>query len=437
MTAIECSGISKLYRIYHSPSKLLLELLTFRRRTYHQDFHALRDVSFEIHQGESVALLGQNGSGKSTLLQIVAGILTPTAGDLRVDGRVAALLELGSGFNPDFTGRDNALLGISLLGIVGSEASTVYRQVIEFADIGEFVDQPVRIYSSGMAVRLAFAVAIHCKPEILLVDEALSVGDLAFRTRCFQKVAELRGRGVTLVLVSHSAAEAKQFCDRAIWLDQGALKQVGPAERVVDEYLAAMTERDARYAVRHHEVSDPVLACEVEESAGRFFSLPERAGASCAKGAITGLALLSDRGYPVSHMEALQPIHLKIRIQAKQDLKQPTVGFVIRNHMGMIFSGSDTDLELCTLPSLAGGECLMVSFRITPPELYRASLAISVFLSDGGNEMCDVVDNAFVVQMLSTGKVVYGQLHVPSEVKVHTHRHAVISRDETNAVDVV
>lgn len=391
-----------------------MELLTFRNRSYHRDFHALRNVSFEIQHGESVALLGENGSGKSTLLQIIAGILPVTGGRIEVNGRIAALLELGSGFNPEFTGRDNVLLGASLLGVPGSEIEAVYRRVVEFADIGDFIKQPVRTYSSGMAVRLAFAVAIHCRPEILLVDEALSVGDLAFRQRCFQKIAELRQSGVTLILVSHSAAEAKQFCERAIWLESGEVRQVGPSDRVVEEYLATMAEKDARYALRHNETDDrekpdPSLA----------FEIPESHQTESGKGRITGLALLDDRGHPVSHLEAFRPVTLTARIRANRDFSQPVVGFVVRNHLGFPFLGTDTKLEACDLPPMRAGESLIVSFRITPPEFYAANLAFSVYLSKGGGELCDLVENAIAAQMLRAGSLVYGYLHVPCAVEVH------------------
>ena len=435
--AIACSGISKIYRIYDSPARLLLELLTFRRQSYHRDFHALTGVSFEIQRGESVALLGENGSGKSTLLQIVAGILQATEGQIQVNGRIAALLELGSGFNPEFTGRDNVLLGASLLGIPGSEIEEVYRRVIEFADIGDFISQPVRTYSSGMAVRLAFAVAIHCRPEILLVDEALSVGDLAFRLRCFQKIAELRQSGVTLVLVSHSAAEAKQFCERAIWLESGSLRQIGPSDRVVEEYLATMAEKDAQYAVRHHETGDLEKTNQAP-----VFTVPngrrtENEETGSRAGTITGLALLDDKHCPVSHLEVFRPVHLTIRIRANRDLDHPVVGFLVRNHLGFALFGTDTNLETCDLAPMGAGESRIVSFRITPPELYAANLAFSVYFSNGSGEQCDAAENAMAVQMLGAGSVVYGYLHVPCEVEVHQNHGRTGQTMELSPVNVV
>ena len=435
--AIACSGISKAYRIYDSPGQLLRELLTFRRHIYHREFHALRNVCFEIQRGESVALLGENGSGKSTLLQIVAGILTPTSGDLQVNGRIAALLELGSGFNPEFTGRENVLLGASLLGTPGSEIEQVYRRAVEFADIGDFINQPVRTYSSGMAVRLSFAVAIHCKPEILLVDEALSVGDLGFRQQCLQRIDELRRSGVTLILVSHSAAEAKQFCERALWLDAGTLRQAGPSDRVVDEYLATMAEKDARYALRHRGAEKTGMTDDAPDpKAAPMFEIPESHRTGSGAGRITGLALLNDKQCPVSHMEAFRPVNLVVRIQAVRDLQEPVVGFIVRNHLGMTFSGSDTALEACDLPSLHAGDGISVSFRITPPEFYAANLSFSVYLNEGPGELCDLVENAMSIQMLSMGRPVYGYLHVPCGVEVYRNHAENRQNSELSAVDV-
>lgn len=429
-TAIECSGISKIYQIYDSPAKRLLELVTLRRLAYHRDFHALRDVSFEILGGESVALLGENGSGKSTLLQIIAGILTPTSGRLHVSGRVAALLELGSGFNPEFTGRDNVLLGASLLGISGAEIEGLYERIVEFAGIGDFIHQPVRTYSSGMAVRLAFSVAIHCQPEILLVDEALAVGDLAFRQQCLQKMEELRQNGVTLILVSHSAAEAKQFCERAIWLDAGTVRQIGPSDRVVEEYLGAMAEKDARYLVRHHQRGEGDISENPQSPQSDFLTpIAEGQRPGSGKGRITGLALVDDRQRPVNYMEAFGPINLVVAIHAIADLSEPVVGFTVRNHMGMTFFGTDTGLEGSDLLSMTAGDSFTVSFRITPPELYAANLSFSVYLNEGREPamaVCDLIECAFPVQMLSTGLPVYGYLHVRCETNVYLNECAAV-----------
>ena len=198
-------------------------------------------------RGETFCIIGENGSGKSTLLQMVAGILQPTSGSLTVNGRVSALLELGAGFNPEFTGRDNVYLNGSILGLTTRQIDQRYKDIEDFAEIGEFINQPVKTYSSGMVVRLAFAVAINVDPEILLVDEALAVGDIYFRQRCMRKVHELRTRGITILFVSHAIADVKAIGDRALWLEHGRMREIGETDRVVAKYLAAMVEKDSAY----------------------------------------------------------------------------------------------------------------------------------------------------------------------------------------------
>ncbi|HLH31991.1 MAG TPA: ABC transporter ATP-binding protein, partial [Terriglobia bacterium] len=250
--AVEFSRVSKSYSIYASPGDRLKELATFNQRSFHRDYWALRDISFEVERGETFCIVGENGCGKSTLLQICAGILQPTSGTALVNGRVAALLELGSGFNPEFSGRDNVYLNGAILGLSAKEMDKRFAEIEAFAEIGDFIHQPVKTYSSGMTVRLAFAVAIHLDPEILLVDEALSVGDVYFRQRCMRKVHELRSRGVTILFVSHSTGDVKAIGDRAMWLDHGRMVAIGQTDIVVSKYLAAMAEKDASY--QEHEV---------------------------------------------------------------------------------------------------------------------------------------------------------------------------------------
>ena len=223
-SVVDFRGVSKSYPIYSSPSDRLKELLFLNRKTFHRDFWALHDISFNIRRGETFCVIGENGSGKSTLLQIIAGILQTTKGQATVHGRVAALLELGSGFNPEFSGRDNVYLNGAILGLSRKEMDRKFSEIERFAEIGDFIDQPVKTYSSGMAVRLAFAVAIHVDPEILLVDEALAVGDIYFRQRCMRKVHELRERGITIVFVSHAIGDVKSIGDRAMWLNAGRLR---------------------------------------------------------------------------------------------------------------------------------------------------------------------------------------------------------------------
>src|SRR5579872_4751077 len=233
MHAVRFENVSKSYPIYDAPGDRLKELVTFNRLEFHRNFWALHDASFEVRRGETFCVIGENGSGKSTLLQLVAGILQPSSGTVAVEGRVSALLELGAGFNPEFTGRDNVYLNGSIMGLSTREIDARYKDIEEFAEIGDFIDRPVKTYSSGMALRLAFAVAINVDPEILIVDEALAVGDAYFRHRCMRRVQELRARGLTIIFVSHSMADVKAIGDRALWLRHGQAVAIGNVETVV------------------------------------------------------------------------------------------------------------------------------------------------------------------------------------------------------------
>jgi lipopolysaccharide transport system ATP-binding protein len=234
--AISVKNLSKKYRLYDSPQHRLKEALHPFRKKYHRDFWALKDVSFEIRKGETVGIVGRNGSGKSTLLQIICGILQPSEGEALVRGRISALLELGAGFNPEFTGRENVYMSGAVLGFAREEMDHRFADIAAFADIGDFVDQPVKTYSSGMYVRLAFSVSINVDPEILIVDEALSVGDEAFQRKCFSRINDFKKRGKTILFVSHAASTIVELCDRAVLIDQGELLLSGLPKTVVSRY---------------------------------------------------------------------------------------------------------------------------------------------------------------------------------------------------------
>jgi lipopolysaccharide transport system ATP-binding protein len=233
---IDVRNISKAYRIYAKPADRLKQAFAWGRRQYFHEFWALRNVSLQVRRGEAVGIVGRNGSGKSTLLQIIAGTLAPTEGVAAVSGRVAALLELGSGFNPEFTGRENVFLNSAILGLSEEETRNKYDEIVRFADIGEFIDQPVKVYSSGMCARLAFAVAIHVDADVLIVDEALSVGDEAFQRKCFARLEQLRKAGGTILFVSHSAGAVIELCDRAVLLDAGQRLLTASPKAAIQQY---------------------------------------------------------------------------------------------------------------------------------------------------------------------------------------------------------
>ena len=422
MNAVEFQAVSKSYSIYDSPGDRLKELLSLNRLKCHKDFWALHDVSFEVQRGETFCLIGENGSGKSTLLQMVAGILHPTSGSLAVNGRVAALLELGAGFNPEFTGRDNVYLNGSILGLTTRQIDQCYKDIEEFAEIGEFINQPVKTYSSGMVVRLAFAVAINVDPEILLVDEALAVGDLYFRQRCMRKVHELRTRGITILFVSHAIADVKAIGDRALWLEHGRIREIGETDRVAAKYLAAMVEKDSAYLMlkgapaRAHTGSQ-VRAPEIVE---HIPNVDHRYGDGRAE--ILGIAVLDAQGDPVHLLQPSQRVTVRISVRAHAGIPRPIVGFMMRNHLGIDFSGTNTAREGYDLPAMTPDDVYTVDFHLEMPELYPASFSFSPAIADGtllGYTMCDWIDNAIALQMGHSPGEIYGFLRLPCRVEVN------------------
>lgn len=415
-------NVSKSYPLYSRPSDRLKELLSFGRRVYHQPFWALRAITFEVYRGETFCIIGENGAGKSTLLQLAAGILRPTSGRVEINGRVSALLELGTGFNPEFTGRENIYLNASILGYRPSEIEAKYRAIADFAEIGDFIDQPVKTYSSGMVVRLAFAVAIHVDPEILLVDEALAVGDIYFRQRCMRKVHELRAAGTTILFVSHSMADVKALGDRAMWLDQGQIREIGPVDQVVSHYQAAMAAKDAAYRGRHLESSSPRAGIPKRppEIVDAIPHIDHRYGDGRAE--VLGIAIYDAFGEPLPVLYPDSEIIVRISVRAKAYLSHPNVGFMMRNHLGIDFAGTNTTREGCPLPPMEPGDIYTVDFHVRLPVLYPGHFSFSPAIADGPLEsytMCDWIDNAITLQMTPAPGPIYGYLHLPCRVEVN------------------
>ena len=423
MNAVEFHEISKSYPIYDSPGDRLSELLTLGRIRRHRDFWALRDVSFEVPKGSTFCIIGENGSGKSTLLQMVAGILPPTCGRMKVNGRVSALLELGSGFNPEFSGRDNVYLNASILGFSTKEVDRRFQEIADFAEIGDFMEQPVKTYSSGMIVRLAFAVAIHVDPDILLVDEALAVGDIYFRQRCMRKVHELRARGITILFVSHAIGDVKAIGDLTMWLDNGRIREIGDTDMVVAKYLAAMTEKDSAYLklAKRKSGAEPAPArAQAPEVVTSIPNIDHRYGDGRAE--VLGIQVFDAFGRPLHLIEPGSRIIVRISVRAKGDLALPNVGFMLRNHLGIDFAGTNTTREGHQLPPMAAGDVYTVDFHVDIPWLYPGSFSFSPAIADGTLHeytMCDWIDNALTLQMGHGEGQVYGYLHLPCRVEVN------------------
>ncbi|MGE5646272.1 MAG: ABC transporter ATP-binding protein [Acidobacteriota bacterium] len=425
---IELNGVSKSYRIYDHPRDRLKELATLNRRRFHKEYWALRDISLSIRRGETFCVIGENGSGKSTLLQLIAGILEPTAGELRVRGRVTALLELGSGFNPEFTGRENVHLNGAILGFSPGEIARKLGDIFAFAGIGSFVDQPVRTYSTGMAVRLAFAVAVHLDPDILIVDEALAVGDIHFRQRCMRKIHELRARGVTIVYVTHDISDVKALGHRTLWLDRGSMAELGDSAAVAQNYLAALLKKDARHmGSARAGVAAP----------SRVYHPPKRIVTSIAAGArrhgdgraeVLGIEIADEDGRPATAIRTPARITVRVSVRANDELRLPIVGFLMRTEQGVDFTGTNTTREDVQMPPLLPGHIATVDFRVRLPELAPARFTFAPAISDGTLlefRLCDLVEGAAALDVLPGKERVFGYVHIPctAAAAVTSKRH--------------
>lgn len=274
--AITVRNLSKCFHLYDKPRDRLMQMVSFGRRQYYREFWALRDLSFEVERGETIGVIGRNGSGKSTLLQMICGTLTPTSGEIWTRGRIAALLELGAGFNPEFTGRENVYLNASILGLTRRETDERFDDIAAFADIGSFIDQPVKVYSSGMYVRLAFAVAINATPDVLIVDEALAVGDARFQYKCMRRIKDIQNSGAAVLFVSHDVGSVRTLCQRAVWLDKGGLRMAGEVATVTSRYAEYMYQdendteevRASDEAATMADTAQPPLSAETAVPAG-------------------------------------------------------------------------------------------------------------------------------------------------------------------------
>ena len=316
-----------------------------RPTSYSHEFWALKDVSFQIKRGETVGIIGRNGSGKSTLLQIICGTLTATVGSALTNGRIAALLELGAGFNPEFSGRDNVFLAGSIAGISQMEMRKRFADIESFADIGEFIDQPVKTYSSGMFVRLAFSTAIHTSPELLVVDEALAVGDTAFQTKCLTRIRDLQNQGTTILLVTHSTNTLIEYCDRAIYLKRGSLIEDGPCREVVKRYANDLVDEEGGIAISDVPAPQVPLQIETPDEAPEVFS--SEVGAN-GRVAISEVAILDDSGNQRSTFSYGENFTIRVSLRCRATVVLPCFGMQIKSTDDIVlWSATTQQLGVC------------------------------------------------------------------------------------------
>ncbi len=358
--AIEVKNISKMYKLYDKKSDRFKEALGLTKKKCYHEHYALNDVSFEVKKGETVGIIGTNGSGKSTILKIITGVLQPTGGELVVDGRISALLELGAGFNMEYTGIENIYLNGTMMGFDKSEIDKRMDDILQFADIGDFVYQPVKTYSSGMFVRLAFAVAINIDPEILIVDEALSVGDVFFQVKCYHKFEEFKKLGKTILFVSHDLGSISKYCDRVILLNKGKKISEGLPKQIVDEYKQILVNEEQELDI----VKEDTI--EVKKDTGWMQDLvvnPERLDYGEKKAEIVDFAIVDDKGRITSNIEKGTVFEVRFRVRFHQKIEEPIFAFTIKDLQGTEVTGTNTMYENVSTGTVHAGEERIISFR--------------------------------------------------------------------------
>lgn len=376
--AIEINNVSKIYKMFDKPSDRIKEALSPTRKIYHKPFAALKDIDFKVKKGEALGIVGKNGSGKSTLLKIVTGVLAPTEGSIKVDGRVSALLELGAGFNMEYSGIENIFLQGTLMGFTKDEMEKKIGEIVEFADIGAHINQPVKTYSSGMFVRLAFAVAISIEPEILIVDEALAVGDIRFQRKCFRRIEEFK-KDKTFIFVSHDLNTVTKFCDRVIWINEGEMKRDGDPKEVTKEFRAFMIEakfEEHRKNNKNENIQDTEGGMEFDPILGDVEVMGDN------KAEFLGTLSLDGTNSKTSSFNADEPCSLVFKIRANDDIPEAIVGFTIRDRLGSIIFQTNTFVIDKYLDFRAGEE-YVVRFDFTMPKLIDGYYTVSPAIASG------------------------------------------------------
>jgi len=403
-SVITVHGLGKAYKQYPSKSARLIEWLLPFAQPRHRLHWVLQDISFEVQAGEAVGIIGVNGAGKSTLLKMLTGITSATAGSVAIHGRVTALLELGMGFHPDFTGRQNAFMSGQLLGFSADQIEALLPEIEAFAGIGDYLDEPVRVYSSGMQVRLAFSIATAVRPDVLIIDEALAVGDIEFQHRSYERIRRFREAGTTLLFVSHDKGVIVNLCDRAILLNQGRVAMVGEPEMVMDYYNAMLAEQPKG---------------EIAQTLGEDGKIQTQSGSGEVK--LIQAALLDARGLPLEVVRVGQAVCISLRTQCLENIDGLVAGFMIKDRLGQVMYGTNTFHHQQQLQQLSAGTCFTFSFNLNLP-LGPGHYSISVALHADDTHIAKNyvwIDRALFFTVVNGDEPVFvGAHYLPTQIRV-------------------
>jgi lipopolysaccharide transport system ATP-binding protein len=389
---IKIDGISKKFKLYRSPADRLTEII-FRQK-HHKDFVALDNISFEVRNGETLGIIGQNGAGKSTLLKILSGIVIPDSGTTRIAGKVTGLLELGTGFNPDMTGLENISMNGTLIGMTKNEINEKKQTIIDFSELGEFINEPIKTYSSGMTMRLAFSIAIHADPTCFLVDEALSVGDAYFQQKCMRKIQEFRSGGGSIIFVSHDMNAVKTLCDSAIMLDQGKLIDSGEPKDVVDFYQNMILKKS-------HTGDRPV---QVQVKKVEKARMTNNTGISTGEVELVSFKICNDNGVEISYIERENIIKVIYEVKSQRDLDEPHYGLMIRNNLGLSVFETNTYCMKMKTPPLLKNKIAKIIFKMKIP-LSAGNYSLSIGVGNKGFGMDAFREHLLLIHDIDVFKV--------------------------------
>ncbi len=426
--AIKINEIAKIFQIYDKPIDRLKQSVWGGKKQFYKEYKALNEISFDVRKGETVGIVGCNGAGKSTLLQMVCGTLTPTSGEIKIQGRVAALLELGAGFNPEFTGKENVFMSATILGLSKEEIEKRYEDIVEFAGIGEFINQPVKIYSSGMYIRLAFAVIAHVDADILVIDEALAVGDAVFVQKCMRFIRDFQRKG-TLLFVSHDMASVMNLCETAVWLDNGRIRKKGISKQIAQEYLesslqevygtdVSLTSKESSLDVNDSDDSDIESVVNYESVITVENNLQMASGWESGSAEITEVVLEKVGEASTKVYGGGEKVRMIVRAKAIKGLDEPIIGFIVKDKLGQDLFGENTLPRTKLNPvSIGADEIFEARFIFKMPMLPNGQYSIMVSVANGdlyNNIQHHYIHDALIINVVSS-KVRWGLMGIPFE----------------------
>lgn len=408
MSAIVVENVTKVYRLYDNPKDRFKEAVNPFKKVYSVPFYALNNISFTVEKGETVGIIGTNGSGKSTILKIITGVINPSEGKIEVNGKVSALLELGAGFDMEYSGVENIFMNGAVLGFTRDQMEKKKNEILEFADIGDFVYQPVKTYSSGMLVRLAFALAINVEPEILIIDEALAVGDAFFQAKCFHKLEEIKASGTTILFVSHDIVSVKKLCSRAIWIEKGNLREIGPSGEVCEKYMSAQIVRTNRENEKvlaqmkpdkHDDVRNMKNRKEIVRFP-RFVTDHAEAMTTTGRAELLSFYILDEQGRQVNMLETRKTYKFGIVGKFNEDIERALFGFELEDLKGTRVFGINNFMQKKSISKAKKGSVYEVSFKFELPRFHKGEYLVTPAIAAGTQENHVVLTRAHNCQTI-------------------------------------